>query len=304
MKIHKKSFFKDPQNDLAYFNRWVEGLERVNNRKYQRIDVSTALGNTVVWSFNPLVESKEYLVIFPGARTTPLFFDFDRSLDPLLKELNVFLVETNGLPNPSDGGTPDIKTLDYGHWAAELIQKLGIRKCYIAGASFGGLVCAKLGITNPEMVKAAFLLNPGCFRFISMGFTNLYYNMLPIISPKEENVRRFLDKVVFSKPTHQVSPEAEQLLVDYEVFAIARYKDNTQKPYYMGNQLKEVQMETYLLLGTDDLLLPYKKSLRRAQMHLPKLKHVEIFEHVGHGIETYAPAIHFIADTIQRLNKQ
>lgn len=302
MKIHKTSFFKDPQNDLAYFDQWVKRLEKTNKRKYQRIDISTALGITVVWSFNPLDESKESLVVFPGARTTPLIWDFDSGLDPLLKDLNVFLVETNGLPNPSDGNTPDIKTLDYGHWAAEVIRKLGIEKCYIAGASFGGLVCAKLGITNPEMIKAAFLLNPGCFRFISMSLENLYYNLLPIVKTTESNVRAFLDKVVFSKPVHTLSPTAEQLLVDYEVFAIARYKDNTQKPYYMSNQLREVQMDTYLLYGTDDLLLPYKKSLKRAERLLPNLKHVEIFNHVGHGIETYAPAMHFIGKNIKELS--
>lgn len=303
MKIHRTSFFKDPENDLAYFDQWVKKLEVVNGRTYHRQDINTGLGNTVVWSIYPFDESKETLVIFPGARTTPLIWDFDHGLDILLKDLNVYLIETNGLPNPSDGNTPDIKTLDYGLWAAEVVRKLGIEKCYIAGASFGGLVCAKLGITNAEMIKAAFLLNPGCFRFISMSFENLYYNLLPIVKTTESNVRSFLDKVVFSKPVHTLSPNAEQLLVDYEVFAIARYKDNTQKPYYMGNQLREVRMDTYLLYGTDDLLLPYKKSLKRAERLLPNLKHVEIFNHVGHGIETYAPAINFVAYTLKQLSK-
>jgi hypothetical protein len=36
------------------------------------------------------------------------------------------MVETNGLPNFSDGSTPEIKSLDYGHWANEVLDKLGI----------------------------------------------------------------------------------------------------------------------------------------------------------------------------------
>jgi pimeloyl-ACP methyl ester carboxylesterase len=298
MKIHRTSFFKYPENDLAYFDQWVKKLEMANGRTYYRQDINTGLGKTVVWSVHPFDESKETLIIFPGARTTPLIWDFDRGLDPLLKDLNVYLIETNGLPNPSDGNTPDIKTLDYGHWAAEIIGKLGVKKCYIAGASFGGLICAKLGITNPELIKGAFLLNPGCFRFISMGFTNLYYNLLPIVSPTEANVRKFLDKVVFSKPNHCLSVEAEQLLVDYEVFAISRYIDKTQKPYFMGNELKDVRMRSYLLFGTDDLLIPYEKSKSRAEKLLKGIEHIEVFENVGHGIEAYAPAIEFIAKTI------
>jgi hypothetical protein len=39
------------------------------------------------------------------------------------------------------------------------------------------------------------------------------------------------------------------MLVDYEVFAIKRYKDNTQKPYYMGNELSEVKVDTYVMEG-------------------------------------------------------
>jgi hypothetical protein len=51
-----------------------------------------------------------------------------------------------------------------------------------------------------------------------------------------------LNKAVFSKPNHQLSEKSEKMLVDYEVFAISRYKDNTQKPYYMDEQLSEVKL--------------------------------------------------------------
>lgn len=297
MKTFRKSYFKNDTVDKEYLDVWVRRLELANKRTYEKYDLNTSLGNTRVWGVNTNVQ-KETLVIFPGARTTSLFWDFDRCLDYVAESCRIFLVETNGLPNHSDGLSPDIRSLDYGHWANEVFEALNIDKACIAGASFGGLVCMKMGITNPEKVKAAFLLNPGCLQPFSLTFKNLYYNLLPIIRPSEKNVSLFLDKAVFSKPNHQLSPEAEKLIVDYEVFAIKRYKDNTQKPYFMEKQLADTNIPCFLLLGDKDLLFPYKKSIENAEKYLQNLKDTIVFSNVGHGIETYPDAIRYMAKVI------
>lgn len=301
MKIKTNSHFKDGKNDLLYLGNWVKRLEELNDRVYEKIEINTTLGKTQVWGINTNENHPETLVIFPGARTTSLFWDFDKGLDRF-SNLRLFLVETNGLPNFSDGATPDIKSLDYGHWANEVLIGLHIDKTFIAGASFGGLICMKLGITNPERVKAAFLLNPGCLQPFSMTWSNLYYNLLPIVKPTNKNVITFLEKAVFSKPNHQLSEQAEELIVDYEVFAISRYKDRTQKPYYMNTELAEVAVDIYLLEGDKDLLFPYQKSIRNAKKHLKTLKDIKVFGNVGHGIETYDKAIKYIAEKIENYN--
>lgn len=303
MKIKYKSYFKNPEKDIAYFEDWVNKLEKENRRNYQRHRVKTFLGNTHVWSLNADKKDLETLVIFPGARTTALIWDFDKGLDNLKTKLRIFMVETNGLPNLSEGATPDIKTLDYGFWANEVLAGLEIEKAFVAGASFGGLICMKLAITNPEKIKAAFLLNPGCLQTFSLTFSNLYYNLLPILSTNAKNVLKFLDKAVFSKPNHKLSPFSEQMLVDYEVFALSRYKDNTQKPYYMDTELTKVKTETYLLLGDKDLLFPFEKSRENAQKHLSNLKEIKIFQQVGHGIETFEKAMNYIGVIIASSQK-
>lgn len=301
MKIKTHSHFKDGKNDFLYLENWVKRLEEANGRSYERFEINTTLGKTHVWGINTDKNNLETLIIFPGARTSVLFWDFDKGLDRL-DNLRLFLIETNGLPNFSDGATPDIKSLDYGHWANEVLNGLYINRAFVAGASFGGLICMKLAITNPEKIKAVFLLNPGCLQPFSMSLKNLYYNLLPIVKPSEKNVLKFLDKAVFSKPNHQLSEEAEELIVDYEVFAISRYNDRTQKPYYMNSQLANVTVETYLLSGDKDLLFPYQKSIRNAKKHLKTLKEIKVFGNVGHGIETYDKAINYIAEKIKGYN--
>jgi pimeloyl-ACP methyl ester carboxylesterase len=300
MQIKGRSAFKNPVKDLQWFENWAAQLENHNQRQYERLEVETALGKTRVWGLNTADEGLETLVVFPGARTTPLFWDFDRGLDRLGRKLKIYLVETNGLPNPSEGNTPDIKSRGYGEWASGLLDKLNVDRAFVAGASFGGLVCMKLCITNPEKVKAAILLNPGCLQPFSLRFKNLYYNLLPILAPNRKNVLRFLDRAVFCKPTHQLSEFSEELILSYELFALTRYKDNTQKPYYMGDELRQVKTDTYLLEGDKDLLFPFQTSIRNAREKIGPLKEVKVFENVGHGIETYGEAMGCVGEMIGR----
>jgi pimeloyl-ACP methyl ester carboxylesterase len=299
MKVYSTSHFKNQAIDHGYFKNWVTELERSNGRKYDSYEIITSLGKTHVWGLNTQDQQLDTLVIFPGARTTSLIWDFDKGLDNLKHRMRIFMVETNGLPNLSEGCTPDIKSLDYGLWANEVFEQLKIEKAFITGASFGGLICMKFGIVKPEKIKAAFLLNPGCLQPFSLKLKNLYYNILPIVNPTKKNVSKFLDKAIFSKPNHSLSDFSEKMLLDYEIFAISRYKDNTQKPYYMDRQLEEVKVDTYLLVGDKDLLFPYQKSIANAKRQLKTLKETKIYSNVGHGIETYDKALNFIGEKIR-----
>jgi pimeloyl-ACP methyl ester carboxylesterase len=279
----------------------VQELEQINNKKYERIQINTSLGKTNVWALTHDDPAAKALVIFPGARTTALFWDFDNALKSLGVPLKIYMVETNGLPNLSDGKTPDIKSNGYGIWANEVLNALSISSAFIAGASFGGLVAMKFALTNPEKIKAAFLLNPGCLQPFSLSLKNLYYNLLPIVSPTPKNVTTFLVAAVFCRPTHQLSPACEKLIIDYEVFALKQYNDKTQKPYYMNDELKGVTVDTYVLEGDKDLLFPYEKSITNARLKLgAALKDVKVFKNVGHGIETFKPALSYVGEIIKR----
>ncbi|WP_428662585.1 alpha/beta fold hydrolase [Runella sp.] len=299
MKIYRTSHFKNPALHHQWFEKWVARLESLNQKKYERIIIETSLGKTHVWGLHTSQLHRPPLVIFPGARTTALFWDLDNGLSELEENYRIYLVETNGLPNLSDGHTPDIKSLGYGEWASEVLDKLHISKATIAGASFGGLICMKLCIVAPSTVESVFLLNPGCLQPFSLSLKNLYYNLLPILFPTRKNVATFLNKAVFCKPTHELPDDYEGLLIAYEVFALKYYKDNTQKPYYMDDELKEVASEVYLIEGDHDLLFPYKTSVQNAKEKLSGLKEVIILPNVGHGIETFKGAISVIAEKTQ-----
>lgn len=302
--IKKHSYFKSKEKDEQVLIRWILKLELKNGYNYEKISIQTSLGKTQVYGLNVNKPELETLVIFPGYRTTALIWDLDKGLFSLSEHLRIFLVETNGQPNLSDGYSPDIKSLDYGKWGAEVFKQLNIESANVAGASFGGLVCMKISLVIPDKIQRVFLLNPACFRMISFSFKNIFYNLLPLVKTTDRNIQLFLDKIVFHKPEHKLSGEAENMFIEYLRLAISRYKDNTEKPYYMGNQLNNVSVDIHLLVGENDMLIPPKKSIHNAKKHLKEnLKNVHLFKNVGHGIECYKPCIDYIKQTIKAHNR-
>ncbi|WP_090697224.1 alpha/beta fold hydrolase [Daejeonella rubra] len=292
MQTYSTCYFKDPVPDHQFIKQWVSKLEELNNRQYERNNVPNHLGNTVVWSLNSDRTTLPFLFIFPGFRTSSLFWDLDNGLQLIEDRYRIYLVETNGQPTLSDGNTPDIKTLDYGHWAAEVITHFTPDRVNVAGSSFGGLVCLKLAIAAPDKVDQIFLLNPGCFQAFSLSLKNLFYNLLPIVQPSVKNVKRFLDKAVFYPPAHYLPEERMQMIIDYEVFALTRHVDKAQKPYAMKKEeLQRVEAAVHLIVGERDLLFPYLLTIKAAEQGLKNLKRVNVLPDTGHGIETLREAL-------------
>lgn len=296
MTINSVSSFKNMSTAEDFFNNWIRSVSELSGTSYKRINVKTSLGETVVWGINTDNNELRTIVIFPGFRTCGLFWDMDNALNPLKKDFRIFLVDINGQPCLSEGKAPDIKTNDYGIWAAELLKKLSIEKVVIAGASFGALICLKLCIVAPRLIEKAILLNPGCLQPFSLSLRNLYYNFLPLISPSEKNVDKFLDNAIFYKDKHLVSPIAKKLIIEYELFAITQYKDRTQKPYPMKqDELEDVVSDVYLVLGDKDLLFPYQKSIYAARKYMQTVRGICVLADTGHGIETSPKAIEIVA---------
>ena len=295
MKIHSTSSFKNPITGRAFLEDWNTRAIAQSGTAPSPIVLQTALGDTHVWRTG-VTGPAPALLIFPGFRTCTLFWELDGLLAPLRKRYQIYLVDTNGQPTLSTGNTPDIKGPDYGIWAAEVLDKLSLPQASIMGASFGGLVCLKLATVAPQKVARIFLLNPGCLAPFSLSPRNLFYNLLPILFPSEANVRRFLNAAVLHKPTHMVSPKAEDLVVEYEKTVLKQWKDKAQKPYPMKPaELSAIKTEVHLLLGDQDPLFPYRKSEAIARAHLPNLASVTIFPGVAHGIELHAPVFEKIA---------
>ena len=299
MQIKGTSYFKNHERSKEEFRAIVNRIELLTRRSYEEISIDTALGETIVYKVKG-AENGMPLVIFPGFRTTALVWDLDKGLSKILESRDVYLIETNGQPNLSEGRSPDIKSDDYGIWAVEVLDALKLDKIYVAGASFGALVGLKLAKVAPDRIKKVFLLNPGCLRKINMNPSVLWKSIKPLIRNNKKNLSDFLDSIVFHAPNHTLSEEAYNILVDYERLAIDDYKDKTQKPYDMSKELKEINVPVYLVLGDRDVLFPHEKSVKNAEKYLDEdLLNVKWFEGVGHGIETHVQALEYLENEMK-----
>lgn len=295
VKAVRHSDFKQPEAGAKWFMDWADQLAQMNGHGlYQGDWVHTSLGKTWVWRIEGPPVGGKPLVIFPGFRTTPLFWDLDGNLAEISRNRTVYLVETNGQPNHSDGSSPDIKSDGYGLWAGEVLAGLNLQQCWVAGASFGALVALKLCISHPEKVLGAILLAPGCLQSFSMNLKNLYFNLLPILSPRDKNIKTFLNNAVLHPPTHQLSAQAFQHLLHYQSYVLKNYNDKTQKPYAMGKEMDQVKTKVWILLGDKDPLFPFAKSESNARKHLPTLREIYKLKGVAHGMEVHKPALKLV----------
>lgn len=287
-----------------FLESWNQQLEALNGYTYERMTVPTAFGHTRVWAANHQLPTAKTVVFFPGARTGGLFWDMDNALLPFRKNYRYYLVDVNGQPSLSEGAYLNVKTTDYGLWATQVLDGLGLQKTSIAGASLGGLICLKLCLASPNRVDRAFLLNPAGIQSFSSSLRNLYYNVLPMLLPTPGSLRAFLDAAIFCAPTHEVPAAYKTLMSHYLLYALKNHTFRGDYPAPLTKEeLHQLTTDIFLLVGEADLLFPARETIRLAKQHIPTLRDTRLLANTAHGIETAKEAISIVYDYLQRDTK-
>jgi pimeloyl-ACP methyl ester carboxylesterase len=300
MKIKGTSYFQDPGKATIFLEDWATQIQKLNSSWYETMIIHTFLGKTRVWAYNTERKDQEAIVIFPGFRTSSLFWDFDNNLVSLKKKYRLYLIETNGQPNLSEGNSPDIKTLDYGIWATEVFNQLSIKKATIIGASFGAIICLKLCLVSPGMVSRIFLMNPAGIGPSPFSATNIYYNILSKVLKTRNSVKKVINKTILNPPHHILSAPYMQLLNEYILFTIKNFNNQADYPRPLkAHELDQIKSEIFLLLGGSDRLFSYKKIITIANEHISTIMDIKILDDTGHGIEMSKEAIRYIEQVLE-----
>jgi len=300
MKIKGKSYFRDQEAATAFLEDWATRIQKLNSSWYETMIIQTSLGKTRVWAYNTDQEDKETIVIFSGFRTSCLFWDFDNNLASLKETHRLYLVEINGQPNLSEGNSPDIKTMEYGVWATEVLNKLSISMATIISASFGAIVCMKLCLVSPSMVKRAILMNPAGIGNFSVSAASLYFNLLPIVLKTSSSVQKFIDKITLRPPYHSIGTPYMQLLNEYILFTLKNFNNRADYPQPLPlHELNQIKPGIMLVLGDSDELFSYKKIIAIANEQISNIIDIKIFGDTGHGIEMSKNAIKYIEQVME-----
>jgi len=253
------------------YDSQVESLEV----EYEDLYVNTRFGKTHVLKAGN--SGAEPVLLFHGGNSTAPF-SLGKNLH-LIQDHLVYAPDTIGHPGKSEQRVLSSKTLEYGQWAADVIDSLGFQKMICMGESFGGGILAKLMCVAPGKISKAILLVPaGIYNapksrlIISMGVPMLLY----LITRRE----KWFEKAFMP----MMSPDEP---IDRDTIEMIRttfhhVKVNPNMPSNVrGEDIKEYQAPTLLLAGEKDVLFPGEPVLKRAREIIPNVE-THLLQGCGH----------------------
>lgn len=178
--------------------------------------------------------------------------------------------------------------------AAGLMDRLGWPSAHVLGMSMGGMIAQELTLMYPERVRKLVLVVTTCGGREQVLAAPEVYGILNM--PKEgispEVVAKGTLQLLFPKAFIKENPEIiDRVLQDllrapipprcfeYQLTAVSRWS--------CFSRLKEIDKETLIITGSEDILIPPENSRILAQA-IPRSRLVE-YQGGGHGLITQFP---------------
>ena len=165
----------------------------------------------------------------------------------------------------------------YGQWAREAIEKLGLRRANMIGASNGGWLIVKLASVAPELIGSAVLMSPS-------GFTRI--RLLHLL--------RMLPRVLFKPPEDvaratwtSLSPsdaEPDPAILELLELIAKHYRGEPFPTVLSDAEVSRLTAPTCLMMGQYEVLVNPYKSIEGALRLLPNAVAAGIVPGVGHAI--------------------
>jgi pimeloyl-ACP methyl ester carboxylesterase len=263
------------------------------NIEFEDTYVDTRFGKThLIKTGNP--DGKPILLFHGGNSTTPYYLrDFLYLRDKYL----IYAADTMGHPGKSAQTVLSAKSLEYGEWAADVIDSLGLEKMICMGGSYGGGVLVKLMCAAPQKVEKAILLVPSGISttstasiMFSLGIPMIFY----ILTQNE----KWLKKAILPMAIKEEE-------IDDSTFEMVRCSfNNVAVKAGMPSNAKDEEIKGYtaptlLIAGEKDVLFPGEKVIERAKTIMPNLR-THLMKNTGHmcvlSKEEYKDVLKMIED--------
>lgn len=191
------------------------------------------------------------------------------------------------------GPDPQLERYEIGYMVDKLdkfLNKLGIRKAYLAGNSLGGYISWNYTLHRPDLVKKLILLDAAGYPQ-DMPFI-MNFAALPVIG---EMSSVMLPRFIVSANVHEAYGDqtkvSDELVKRYHdltlrpgnrkglVNVFRTMKEQSQNPG-LGDRVKEIRTPTLLMWGEEDKWVPLS-TMERFREDLPGAQ-VITYEGVGH----------------------
>jgi pimeloyl-ACP methyl ester carboxylesterase len=236
------------------------------NVEYEDVAVETRFGHShLVKLGNP--NGKPLLLFHGGNSTTPYYLAHFTSL---FEHFCIYAVDTIGHPGKSAQTILSPKSMEYGEWASDVIDRLGFRKISCMGGSYGGGILVKLMYVAPEKVEKSVLIVPSAIANVStlnilmkMGIPMIFY----VLTKKDY----WLKKAILPMAIDEKNIDENTYEMVKKTFEHVNVKSGMPSNL-KSEKLRTCDVPTLLIAAEKDCMFPGRKVIEKAKKMFPNLK--------------------------------
>lgn len=223
-------------------------------------------------------EENPPLVVFHGGNVAnPVSLEWFLSLRDRYR---IYAPDTVGHPGLSAQTRLSPRNDDYGRWAVDLLDELGLDRVPMIGPSYGGGIVLRTAAYAPERIKGASLIVPAGFGIgspVRMSREILFPTVAYRLHPSRRRLLRAV-RPMFSDPS-----ELDDALLEHigSVFRHVKLERSFPKRA-TENELRDFDAPVQLIAAGDDVFFPAERVVPRAREVLPKLVDTVVLERAGH----------------------
>ena len=269
-----KKIYKSNQSETIMMELYDRQLKSLN-AAYKDLYVETRFGKAHIVKLGKS-NGKPLLFFHGGNSTTPNNLE---RFPTLFEKFCVYGVDTVGHPGKSSQVVLSHKSMDYGHWASDVINSLGFPKMCCMGNSFGAGVLVRLMCVAPEKVEKSVLIVPS--GIANMSTFNISISMgVPMILYILTKNEKWLKKAILPMAVEEKNiDEATYEMVKY-VFEHVNVKSGMPSNVKIKD-LRNYTAPTFIIPGEKDCMFPGRKVIEKAKIMIPNLK-IHLLENQGH----------------------
>jgi len=262
---------KAPASNTAYYKAYDETL-KLWSVSFEELYIPTTNGVAHVIVSGP--KNAEPVVLLHGMNASSTMWY--PNIESLSKSHRVFAIDFILEPGKSYLYN-DIESVEnVTDWYKEVLFALELESFHIIGASRGGWLAVNLALKNQKSIKSLILLSPAqTFTWIKPS-TDLFKNIVTLLSSKEKQIEQSLESLSSNVPNI-----SDLYLKQYKI-GLEKESDNkfvsSMQPF-SNDELKSLQMPVLVLIGDDDMINE-KRTVHIANK-LPKGKG-EVIQNAGH----------------------
>lgn len=271
------SIFKTPEGEAAYFAAYDASLN-LWPVSYESLMVPTRLGRTHVIASGP-PDAPPLLLLHMASMSATMWYP---NVGALSEHFRVYAVDVMNDLGKSIPEKPRNTRQASADWLCDVMDRLGIDRARIVGASNGGWVTLNQAIMTPERIERIALLGPaGGIRPLRLRF---WMAMLPaVLFPYRADIgkaARSLAAPGSGLPAHDLI--IKQLTAGFRHLRLHTMFGMAWLVVFKDQELSQLPMPVLLLVGDQEMICDPRASVERARWLIPNVE-AELVPGAGHG---------------------